>query len=79
MTIQQDFRELLRLLEENEVDYLIIGGYAVAFHGYPRFTKDLDIFFRNSPENIQTVKIHTRPTLMFDVLQYRLIPVVHYS
>jgi len=56
MTIQQDFRELLRLLEENEVDYLIIGGYAVAFHGYPRFTKDLDIFFRNSPENIQRLQ-----------------------
>lgn len=56
MTIQQDFRELLRLLEENEVDYLIIGGYAVAFHGYPRFTKDLDIFFRNSPENIQRLR-----------------------
>ncbi|MBD3278021.1 MAG: hypothetical protein GF388_06965 [Candidatus Aegiribacteria sp.] len=56
MTIQQDFRELLRLLEENEVDYLIIGGYAVAFHGYPRFTKDLDIFFRNSPENIDRLR-----------------------
>jgi len=47
---------LLRLLEEKEVDYLIIGGYAVAFHGYPRFTKDLDIFFRNSPENIQRLR-----------------------
>ena len=56
MTIQQDFRELLRLLEENEVDYLIIGGYAVAFHGYPRFTKDLDIFFRNTPENIERLR-----------------------
>lgn len=56
MTIQQDFRELLRLLEEKEVDYLIIGGYAVAFHGYPRFTKNLDIFFRNSPENIQRLR-----------------------
>lgn len=56
MTIQQDFRELLRLLEENEVDYLIIGGYAVAFHGYPRFTKDLDIFFRNTPENITRLR-----------------------
>lgn len=56
MTIQQDFRELLRLLEEKEVDYLIIGGYAVAFHGYPRFTRDLDIFFRNSPDNIKRLR-----------------------
>lgn len=43
MTVQQDFREFLRLLEENEVDYLIIGDYAVAFRGYPRITKILDI------------------------------------
>jgi len=56
MTIQHDFKELLRLLEDNEVEYLIIGGYAVAFHGYPRFTKDLDILFRNSPENINRLR-----------------------
>jgi hypothetical protein len=44
MNIQQDFEELLKLLEEHKVEYLIVGGYAVAFHGYPRFTKDIDIF-----------------------------------
>jgi hypothetical protein len=37
MNIQQDFEELLKLLEKNNVEYMIIGGYAVAFHGYPRF------------------------------------------
>jgi len=52
MHIQQDFEELLGLLEKNQVKYLIVGGYAVAYHGYPRFTKDLDIFYENSPENI---------------------------
>ncbi|MBN2788844.1 MAG: nucleotidyltransferase [Candidatus Delongbacteria bacterium] len=52
MNIQQDFRELLRLLEKNKVDYVIVGGYAVAFYGYPRFTKDIDIFFKDSKENI---------------------------
>ena len=52
MNIQPDFEELLRLFGENEVDYMIVGGYAVAFHGYPRFTKDLDIFFDSSPANI---------------------------
>ena len=31
---------------------MIVGGYAVAFHGYPRFTKGIDIFFLNSDENI---------------------------
>jgi hypothetical protein len=34
----EDFRDFLRLLEENEVEYLLIGGYAVGFHGYPRAT-----------------------------------------
>ncbi len=48
MNTQQHFEELLKLLEEEKVDYLIVGGYAVAFHGFPRFTKDIDIFFRNS-------------------------------
>jgi hypothetical protein len=35
---------------------MIVGGYAMAFHGYPRFTKDIDIFFRSSPENISKLK-----------------------
>lgn len=55
MNIQQDFKELLALLEENRIDYMIVGGYAVAFHGYPRFTKDLDIFFNPSSENIEKI------------------------
>lgn len=33
-----DFEDFLRLLEEQRVDYMIVGGYAVAFHGFPRFT-----------------------------------------
>lgn len=55
MNIQPDFKELLALLEKNQVDYMIVGGYAVAFHGYPRFTKDLDIFFRNTGDNISRI------------------------
>jgi hypothetical protein len=45
MNIQPDFAEFLRLLETHRVEYMIVGGYAVAFHGFPRFTKDIDIFF----------------------------------
>lgn len=56
MTTQQHFEELLRLLEKNSVDYLIVGGYAVAFHGYPRFTKDIDIYYSDLQENIAKVK-----------------------
>ncbi|MBI2435980.1 MAG: hypothetical protein HYV26_24250 [Candidatus Hydrogenedentes bacterium] len=52
MTTPPDFEELFRLLEEHHVDYMIVGGYAVAFHGYPRFTKDIDIFFDLSEENV---------------------------
>ncbi|HBM17340.1 MAG TPA: hypothetical protein DD381_13515 [Lentisphaeria bacterium] len=55
MHIQEDFKELLRLLENNSVKYMIVGGYAVAFHGYPRFTKDIDIFFDSSNDNIQKI------------------------
>ena len=56
MNIQRDFEELLQLLEEQKVEYLIVGGYAVAFHGYPRFTKDIDIFYNPSLENIQNLQ-----------------------
>ena len=53
MNTQQDFEELLKLLEQNKVRYMIVGGYAVALHGYARFTQDIDIFFLNSNENIK--------------------------
>lgn len=52
MNTHPDFEELLRLLEEHSVSYMIVGGYAVAYHGYPRFTKDLDVFFDSSSDNI---------------------------
>lgn len=42
--INKDFREFIELLNKNNVKYLIIGGYALAIHGYPRYTNDLDIW-----------------------------------
>ena len=56
MINQSHFKELLQLLEKNNVEYVLVGGYAVAFHGFPRFTKDLDVFFRNSRENVKKIK-----------------------
>ena len=47
----QDFKEFLQLLNEHDVRYLIIGGYAVAFHGHPRYTKDLDVWIWVDPTN----------------------------
>jgi hypothetical protein len=51
MELQPDFKELLELLNAHGVDYLIVGGYALAFHGAPRFTGDLDVYIKISPEN----------------------------
>lgn len=52
MTLPPDFKEFLNLLNSERVEYLVIGGYAVGHHGYPRTTVDLDIWIANSPENV---------------------------
>lgn len=39
-----DFKEFIQLLNANDVHYLVVGGYAVAYFGYPRYTKDIDIW-----------------------------------
>ena len=46
-----DFREFLKLLNANRVDYLLVGAFAVGLHGYPRATVDLDVWVRPTPEN----------------------------
>lgn len=51
----QDFREFIASLNDNNVRYLIVGGYAVAFHGYPRYTKDIDIWVELEPTNAQNI------------------------
>ena len=53
MNIHNDFEEFLRLLSEENVEYVIVGGYAVAFHGYVRATNDMGLFFRSTEENIR--------------------------
>jgi hypothetical protein len=55
MEIQKDFRELLELFNAHEVRYLIVGGYALAYHGAPRYTGDLDLFVRPDAENAARV------------------------
>jgi hypothetical protein len=51
MEVQKDFRDLLVLFNVHKVEYLIVGGYALAFHGAPRFTGDIDIFVEPSAYN----------------------------
>ncbi len=53
MIINKDFREFIALLRKNDVRYLIVGGYAVAFHGHPRYTKDLDVWIWMDQHNAQ--------------------------
>jgi len=55
MEVQPDFRDLLELFSAHAVEYVIVGGYALAFHGAPRFTADLDILVKGSPENAQRI------------------------
>ena len=46
-----DFKEFLKLLNAKAVEYLLIGGYAVGYHGYPRATNDLDVWIAMNPDN----------------------------
>ena len=51
MRLPKDFKEFIELLNSNRVEYVIVGGYALAFHGTPRYTGDIDFLVRCSPEN----------------------------
>ncbi len=53
--LSKDFKEFIELLNENNVRYLVVGGYAVAFHGHPRYTKDLDIWIELSLDNANNI------------------------
>ena len=50
-----DFKEFLKLLNGNGVQYLLIGGYAVAYYGYPRATSDIDVWIAVNPENAKRI------------------------
>ncbi len=49
--LNPDFKEFIESLNDNHVRYLVVGGYAVALHGYPRYTKDIDIWVEMTREN----------------------------
>jgi len=57
MEIQRDFKELLELFNAHNVEYLIVGGYALAFHGAPRFTGDIDLFVKPEAENAKRILV----------------------
>lgn len=53
--LSKEFKEFIELLNVHNVKYLVVGGYAVAFHGYPRYTKDLDVWIELSQANADNV------------------------
>jgi predicted nucleotidyltransferase len=53
LKLPPDFKDFLRLLRTHGVDYLLIGGYAVGYHGYPRTTNDLDIWIAIRQDNAE--------------------------
>ena len=55
MEVQQDFKELLELLNAHKAEYIIVGAYALAFHGVPRFTGDMDILVKPDPKNAESI------------------------
>ncbi len=55
MEAQKDFKELLELLNKYEVEYVIVGAYALAFYGCPRYTGDLDILVASKVNNAKKV------------------------
>lgn len=53
--LNEDFNDMLQCLSEGKVEYLLVGGYAMAAHGYPRATKDIDLWVAATPENASRV------------------------
>ena len=53
--LPEDFKEFLKLLDAKKVEYLLIGGYAVGYHGYVRATADMDVWIAAKPDNASRV------------------------
>ena len=53
MNLQKDLREFVELLNELDVHFVVVGAFAVAYHGYARYTADIDLFVDNSEENAE--------------------------
>lgn len=53
MILAKDFEDFIKLLNNYEVEYMVVGGYAMAFHGKPRYTGDLDIWINVSDKNAE--------------------------
>ncbi len=71
MAYQRDFRDLLELLNVNEVEYVIVGAHALAYHGAPRYTGDMDIYVRPTDGNAKRI-LNALAQFGFDSLGLKL-------
>lgn len=55
MEVQPDFKNLLELFNAYKVKYMIVGGYALAYHGAPRYTGDIDIYVKPDSQNAERI------------------------
>ena len=55
MEVHRDFKELLELFNAQKVEYLVVGGYALAYHGVPRYTRDIDLYVHPTKENADRI------------------------
>ena len=55
MEAQSDFKELLALFNAHRVEYMVVGAHALAYHGAPRYTGDMDLFVRADSENAERI------------------------
>jgi len=67
----EDYREMLCALRDAEVDFLLVGAYALAAHGFPRATLDLDLWVRPTPENARRV---CRALAVFGAPAHQIVP-----
>jgi hypothetical protein len=76
MPLHPDFKDLLAVFAAHDVDYLVVGGYAVGFHARPRFTKDIDVWVGHSPPNLKRARAALEefgaPTAMLEQLESAL-------
>ena len=56
MNLEEDLREFIELLNALEVRYIVVGAFAVAYHGHPRYTGDIDLFIERSLENARKIE-----------------------
>lgn len=55
MKLSPDLREFIALLNSHKVEFLVVGAHALAFHGLPRYTKDVDFFISTDPANAEAI------------------------